>query len=49
MKRKKAQLIALAAAHGARNSRVFGSVVRGGDSAESDVDLLVEMDEERSL
>lgn len=30
--------------HGASNVRVFGSVVRGEDGPESDVDLLVDLD-----
>lgn len=49
LRRKKAQLVALAAAHGARNIRIFGSVARGEESVNSDVDLLVEMEEGRSL
>lgn len=32
-----------------RNVRVFGSVARGNDRAGSDVDLLVEMEDNRSL
>jgi uncharacterized protein len=39
----------IAAAHGARNVRVFGSVARGESSGLSDLDLLVEMAEGRSL
>jgi predicted nucleotidyltransferase len=39
----------IAAAHGARNVRVFGSVARGESSGSSDLDLLVEMSEGRSL
>lgn len=39
----------IAASHGARNVRVFGSVVRGEASMASDLDLLVEMAEGRSL
>jgi uncharacterized protein len=39
----------IASAHGARNVRVFGSVVRGEAGATSDLDLLVEMAEGRSL
>jgi len=39
----------MAARHGARNIRVFGSVVRGEDGEDSDVDLLVDMDDDRSL
>ncbi len=34
------QILATAARYGARNVRVFGSVVRGKDGPESDVDLL---------
>ncbi|MEX2663873.1 MAG: nucleotidyltransferase family protein [Vicinamibacterales bacterium] len=43
------QIIRLAARHGARNVRLFGSVARGEDRPESDLDLLVEMDADRSL
>ncbi|TFB85193.1 hypothetical protein E3O11_07760 [Cryobacterium levicorallinum] len=32
-------MIALAAAHGATNLRVFGSAARGIDTSESDIDL----------
>jgi uncharacterized protein len=39
----------IAAAHGARNVRVFGSVRRGEASASSDLDLLVDMSKGRSL
>ena len=39
----------LAAKHGARNVRVFGSVARGEADQRSDVDLLVDMDPGRSL
>jgi predicted nucleotidyltransferase len=39
----------IASTHGARNVRVFGSVPRGEASASSDLDLLVDMAEGRSL
>jgi uncharacterized protein len=39
----------IAAAHGARNVRVFGSVRRGESSDLSDLDLLVDMSAGRSL
>jgi uncharacterized protein len=39
----------IAAAHGARNVRVFGSVARGEAGGTSDLDLLVEMTEGRTL
>jgi hypothetical protein len=38
-------LLALSAKHHAKNVRVFGSVVRGDDSPSSDVDFLVDFDE----
>ena len=42
-------IIDIAARHGARNVRVFGSVARGDDRPASDVDLLVDMESDRSL
>ncbi len=39
----------LAKAHGVRNLRLFGSAVRGEDRPDSDIDILVEMDLDRSL
>jgi predicted nucleotidyltransferase len=39
----------IAASHGAGNVRVFGSVGRGEQNASSDLDLLVDMAEGRSL
>jgi hypothetical protein len=38
-------VIALAEQRGARNIRVFGSVARGEDTASSDIDLLVDLDD----
>ena len=35
---RRSQILAIAARHGARNVRVFGSVARGEDGPESDVD-----------
>jgi len=46
---KRDEILALAAKHGASNVRLFGSVVRGEDQESSDVDLLVDMQETRSL
>src|SRR5438309_2485015 len=42
-------ILRLAAQHGARNVRVFGSAARGETGAGSDIDLLVDMEERRSL
>lgn len=41
------RVLRLAAAHGALRVLVFGSVARGDDDAESDIDLLVEIPRER--
>ncbi len=46
---KRQEVLAIAARHGARNVRVFGSVARGDARPDSDVDLLVEMEPGRSL
>lgn len=46
---KRKQILQIAARHGARNVRVFGSVARGTARRGSDVDFLVEMEEGRSL
>ncbi len=39
----------IAAAHGASNLRVFGSVARGTAGKESDIDFLVDFDRDRTL
>ncbi|MGD0273933.1 MAG: nucleotidyltransferase family protein [Gaiellaceae bacterium] len=43
------EILDAAARHGARNVRVFGSIVRGEADERSDLDLLVEMEPGRSL
>lgn len=45
LQEKRDAILAIAAQHGARNVRVFGSVVRGEATAESDVDFLVDLGE----
>jgi hypothetical protein len=45
----KQELLRCASEHGARNLRVFGSVARGDDRPDSDVDLLVDLDAGRGL
>ena len=43
------QILRIAAEHGAREVRVFGSLARGEADAESDIDFLVELEAGRSL
>ena len=43
------EILALAQQYGAKNVRVFGSVARGEDDEQSDIDFLVEMEPTRSL
>lgn len=40
---KRVEILGLAARHGARNLRLFGSVARGEARPESDVDFLVDL------
>ena len=42
------QILSLAHEHGVSNVRVFGSMVRNEANEESDIDLLVELDEGKS-
>jgi hypothetical protein len=49
LKGKREEILRIAAKHGARNVRVFGSVARGEADAQSDIDLLVEFEPDRSL
>ena len=49
LQQKRNEILRIATRYGARNLRVFGSVARGDDRAHSDVDLLVDMDPDRSL
>jgi len=49
LKAKREEILRIAARHGARNVRLFGSVARGEADAKSDVDVLVDMEPGRSL
>ena len=45
LRRHRRAVIELAERRGARNVRVFGSVARGEDTAVSDIDLVVDLDD----
>jgi len=49
LKEKRPEILQIAARHGARNVRVFGSVVRGDAREDSDVDFLVDLEPGRSV
>jgi uncharacterized protein len=49
VRRKRRDLVAVAAAHDVTNLRVFGSVARGEDRPDSDVDLLVDLPPDMGL
>ena len=49
VRRHRNDLVAAAAAHGVKNLRVFGSVARGEDRADSDLDLLADLPPGMSL
>lgn len=42
LNKKREDILKIAAKHGARNVRIFGSVARGEADSKSDVDILVE-------
>jgi uncharacterized protein len=46
---QRAKILELAARHGVRNVRVFGSIARGDAGASSDIDLLVDVEPARTL
>jgi predicted nucleotidyltransferase len=49
LQEKREAILQLAAKHGARNVRVFGSVARREANEQSDIDFLVDMEPGRSL
>jgi predicted nucleotidyltransferase len=49
LQQRRTEILQIAATHGASNLRVFGSVARGDDRVGSDLDLLVDMEPERSF
>jgi hypothetical protein len=44
LREKRQEILDLAKQHGAFNVRIFGSVVRGEDTPESDIDFLIDYD-----
>ena len=49
LKEKRNQILTIANRYGARNVRIFGSIVRGEGKRDSDLDILVELEPGRSL
>jgi len=49
VRRKKEEIHRIARNHGAIDIRLFGSVARGEESDDSDIDFLVELEQGRSL
>ncbi|MCF2145049.1 nucleotidyltransferase family protein [Desmonostoc muscorum LEGE 12446] len=47
LQEKRAEILNIAAKHGASNLRVFGSVARGEETETSDIDFLVDYDLEK--
>jgi predicted nucleotidyltransferase len=48
LQEKRQEILDLADKHGAFNVRVFGSVVRGEDTPQSDIDFLIDYDSTRT-
>lgn len=49
LRKEREQIKKVAQKHGASNIRVFGSISRGEESPESDIDFLVDFEADRSL
>jgi predicted nucleotidyltransferase len=49
LRQRREEILRIAAVHGASNVRVFGSVARGDARPDSDIDLLVDFEQGRSL
>ena len=49
LRQRRRQVLATAEKHGASNVKVFGSVARGEDTPESDIDILVDLSPRSSL
>ena len=44
LQEKRAEILSIAAKHGAYNLRIFGSVSRGEETPSSDIDILIDYD-----
>jgi uncharacterized protein len=49
LENRRSEILRIAGHYGARNVRVFGSVARGDDRIDSDIDFLIDLDSDRSL
>lgn len=49
IKDRREEILDIASKYGIGNIRVFGSVARGNQTSDSDIDLLVTLDQDRSL
>jgi predicted nucleotidyltransferase len=49
MRRRRDVVLAIAARHGVSRVRLFGSVARGEERPESDIDLLIDLDDDRGF
>lgn len=49
LQQKKKEILAVARQHGILNMRLFGSVARGEENPQSDIDFLVDLEEGRTL
>lgn len=49
LKEHKSDILKIALLHGAKNIKVFGSVARGEQNKNSDVDFIVEMEKGKSI
>jgi predicted nucleotidyltransferase len=47
--RRRDTVLAIAARHGVSKIRLFGSVARGEERPDSDIDLLIDLDESRGI
>ena len=49
LRRRRDTVLAIAARHGVSQIRVFGSVARGEERPNSDIDLLIDLDDDRGF